>query len=549
MRRSVLFLCVLRLTTAAWAAPAPLELSAAERAWIAAHPVIQVGLPDNLGPFSFTDTEHGGQLAGLSVDLLELVTQRTGLRFQQHVLPGITPAIEGVGRYELDLVMGIGRTPEREQLVRYGVPYAFSPDAIVSRTDTPFLFDVSVLGGHRVGLARSSAGLQRDLQARVPDAELVLYERMSDAVRAVSRGEVFVAVTDASVAAFTAKQERLTNVRISGLFNESGDIHYGGRKDWPELISLLDKVVTAMPASERVQLANRWVVLDYESDQRWKRASTALGVVLAMGAVLLAAALYYGRKRAAELEVRRRIQLELERTRDELARASHEKTELLRMVAHDLRNPLSAMTMCTELLSLPGGTEPGELAATLGNMRDAQAQMSQLTNALVDLQALEEGHRRWQPSRFEVGAVARAAVAAAQETAGAKRQRLTLSVAEGLPPVDSDEGALRRVLDNLVSNALKYSPADTVVEVTVQGGTGGVQARVKDQGPGLSAEDRARVFEKYRTGQARPTGGESSTGLGLWIVARLVEEMRGKVWCESELGAGATFICELPLKR
>ena len=111
----------------------------------------------------------------------------------------------------------------------------------------------------------------------------------------------------------------------------------------------------------------------------------------------------------------------------------------------------------------------------------------------------------------------------------------------------ADAAQLVQIMDNLVSNAVKYSPSGKNIHVRVREVDGCVRAEVRDEGPGISAEDQKRLFGKFARLTARPTAGEHSTGLGLAIVKRLVESMNGKVWCESELGQGAAFIVELSL--
>jgi signal transduction histidine kinase len=134
--------------------------------------------------------------------------------------------------------------------------------------------------------------------------------------------------------------------------------------------------------------------------------------------------------------------------------------------------------------------------------------------------------------------------------------------------VITDQQAMIQVLDNIISNAVKYSPNDKQVFVRVLRHSSVVSGRssndtaqritneqltndflrieVQDEGPGISEEDMKKLFGKFARLSAQPTGGEHSTGLGLSIVKKMVEAMNGRVWCESELGKGATFIVELP---
>lgn len=111
---------------------------------------------------------------------------------------------------------------------------------------------------------------------------------------------------------------------------------------------------------------------------------------------------------------------------------------------------------------------------------------------------------------------------------------------------------MRMALDNLVNNAIKYSPRGSEVLVTLSSyereGEVYASIRVKDHGPGLTQEDMARVFGQFHVLSARPTGRESSTGLGLSIVRQVVDGHRGRVWVESTHGQGATFCIDLPCR-
>jgi signal transduction histidine kinase len=110
----------------------------------------------------------------------------------------------------------------------------------------------------------------------------------------------------------------------------------------------------------------------------------------------------------------------------------------------------------------------------------------------------------------------------------------------------ADRAATLQILDNLISNALKYSPPNTTVHIHTLPEQNYVLVKIRDEGPGISEADQRKLFQKFSRLSARPTGGESSTGLGLSIVKRLAEAMGGTIQCHSALGAGATFILRLP---
>jgi len=134
----------------------------------------------------------------------------------------------------------------------------------------------------------------------------------------------------------------------------------------------------------------------------------------------------------------------------------------------------------------------------------------------------------------------------------ARRKRISFD-ANGLgeegPAVLADAGALREVIDNLLTNALKFSPPGSGVSVIVGNRPGCVRIDIADQGPGVPDTERERIFTKYARGTAKPTAGETSTGLGLAIVRELISAMNGRVWCEALPAGGANFVIEVPLAR
>jgi signal transduction histidine kinase len=130
----------------------------------------------------------------------------------------------------------------------------------------------------------------------------------------------------------------------------------------------------------------------------------------------------------------------------------------------------------------------------------------------------------------------------------AKEQKIRFEDEAVKRPVVVDPTVTTQVFENLISNAIKYSPPGKTITVRLTEEASGVRFEVRDEGPGLSVEDHRKLFGKFARLSAKPTGGEHATGLGLSIVKRMVEAMNGKVWCESELGKGASFMVELPFR-
>jgi signal transduction histidine kinase len=172
--------------------------------------------------------------------------------------------------------------------------------------------------------------------------------------------------------------------------------------------------------------------------------------------------------------------------------------------------------------------------------------MVEMVQNLLDANRIERGEMKLNLAPIELCSVLGSVVEAYRPRAAAKQQ--TIQLENGTPPVTvvADATVIVQVLENLVSNAVKYSPPGRNIFVRLNKSSEGVRCEVQDEGPGLTAEDQKKLFGKFARISAKPTGGEHATGLGLSIVKKMVEAMNSQVWCESESGRGATFVVQFP---
>ncbi|MCU0427128.1 MAG: ATP-binding protein [Candidatus Kapabacteria bacterium] len=294
-------------------------------------------------------------------------------------------------------------------------------------------------------------------------------------------------------------------------------------------------------------------------------------------------------QREREAEIVRRKNAELAEANTELADANEElqllnaeKNELFGIVAHDLKNPLGAIMLSAELVQMRSAGNINVLEYADNILRSSERMMELIKN-LLDVNAIERGGMSFSPVHVDIGMVLVGIVEHYYASAAIKNIRIHYDFKPNMIAY-ADELASIQIMDNLISNAVKYSPHDKNVWVRISHSFLGIghgagdngashsslaighlsndnssrpmtndqvtndylRIEVADEGPGISAEDMKKLFGKFARLSARPTGGEHSTGLGLSIAKKMVEAMNGRVWCESELGKGATFIVELP---
>jgi two-component system, sensor histidine kinase and response regulator len=254
---------------------------------------------------------------------------------------------------------------------------------------------------------------------------------------------------------------------------------------------------------------------------------------------------------ATELLARIRTHLELKHSRDviirysqELSRLNQEKNEFMGIVAHDLRSPLTAIKGYAEMMIEEPDLPPRERGEFARKISETSGRMSEMVRNLLDANAIERGEMKFQLACCELAPILRGVVDSFLPRAAAKQQVLQLEICPEPLQALVDGNVLIQILENLVSNAIKYSPGGKQIHARLLLIGDKASFEVEDEGPGISLEDQQRLFSKFGRLSTRPTGGELATGLGLSIVKRMVEAMQGKVWCETAPGRGAKFVVE-----
>ncbi|MDB5548666.1 MAG: response regulator receiver sensor signal transduction histidine kinase [Tardiphaga sp.] len=231
-----------------------------------------------------------------------------------------------------------------------------------------------------------------------------------------------------------------------------------------------------------------------------------------------------------------------------LQRAIGFKNEILGTVAHDLKNPLGVILGRTEMLTelISAGSPKENVSAQVEHIRDAAKRLTAMVDHLISDAMADAFDITIRPEPVDVALLVSQVADANMPLAINKQQVIAVSAPpDHITLCDSDR--MREAIDNLVSNAIKYSPVGGKIDILVTRDADNTIIRISDQGAGLSPEDLGRLFGRFQRLSAKPTGGESSTGLGLSIVKRIVDMHGGSVNADSAgPGTGATFTVTLP---
>jgi signal transduction histidine kinase len=238
---------------------------------------------------------------------------------------------------------------------------------------------------------------------------------------------------------------------------------------------------------------------------------------------------------------------ELEDANARLQTTNAQKDMVLGMAAHDLRTPITIIHGYCELLLDPR-TTPESIPELVELIRDTAREMLDLLNDLLDITAIQSGKINLQPDIVDVYKFMDRVIKLNKRIGERKNIELVADIQAGITPFMFDPQRIEQVLNNMISNAIKFSYSGTTVTVHVEPITNGeeLEFSVIDQGQGIPPDEIDKLFAAFRKGTTRPTGNERSTGLGLSICKRLVDLHYGAIGAESEPGKGSRFWFRLP---
>ncbi len=237
----------------------------------------------------------------------------------------------------------------------------------------------------------------------------------------------------------------------------------------------------------------------------------------------------------------RQVNKTLRERNKKLREMNEERIYMMSVVAHDLKSPLNQINGLVNVIKLEDESLTDTQRECLDNISVVSQRLSDLINKILGSRLYDKKKDDIEVEPVNIEEVAENSINDFKEVAAAKDITINLSIPGQDTLVQADRHYLRQIIDNLVSNAIKFSPAGSKVDVNIVVEGDKVQLEVADEGPGLTKEDKEKLFTEYAVLSAKPTGGESSTGLGLAIVKNYVEKLGGEIWCESEAGQGAAF--------
>ncbi|MGL1894274.1 MAG: transporter substrate-binding domain-containing protein [Spirochaetaceae bacterium] len=533
-----------------------LNLTEDEKVWLQNHKTIRFSGDPAYAPFEFFNDK--GEYIGIAADYLELIESRLGVTFE-HV-PDLTwsQAVEALNSGSIDVLPVITNTEVRRENIIFTQNYLNFPQVIVTMDDYPPVEGIIDFEGKTFAVSKGYLEVE-EIGRLYPAVDMFLVDSTYEELVSVATGLADGSQGNLAVISYLINQNNLLNLRFTIHSEVGGDgMAIGVRKDWPELVTILDKVFNSITQKEIAVITDAWMS---STGILWDQIKTILKwsiPVLIIVLIIIASIIIWNRRMVKEISERKIIEEKLKQVADELEKAKEvaedatkAKGDFLANMSHEIRTPMNAIIGLNHLLSR---TElSNKQKDYVDKVSYSATSLLGIINDILDFSKIEAGKMDIENMDFELNDVMDNLLNLISEKVAAKGLELIIAIDKDVPTfINGDSLRIGQILLNFASNALKFTEKGEIKIscdlVSLVDDSALLKFSVKDTGLGLSQEQQNRLFKAFTQADTSTTRKFGGTGLGLSISKRLAELMGGSVGVDGELGAGCTFYFTITCK-
>ncbi len=522
------------------------ELTSEEKAFIAEHPEIRLGVDPKFIPYEFFDTD--GVYKGIAADYIDLISKKTGLKMT--VAPDLTwpEAYEKAVTRELDALSCVAWTSEREKYFIFSQPYYTFQRVIYVREDNSSINSLDDLKNQPIAVQNDSS--HHSFLLGYPELNLHLYTNVEDALRAVAAGEEIAFIGNLATSNYLIKSYGITNLKYIKMKDEDAkSLCFAVRSDWPILVGIINKALASITEEEKLVITDKWIGVDVNTD--YARLIKIAGMVGAVIAFALMVSFFWILRLRKEIIKRKEIEEELKIAKNEAESANQVKSLFLARMSHEIRTPLNAIIGMAYLL------KKTDVNVTQRNyllkITEASNNMLAIINDILDFSKIEAGKIEIERISFNLDLLLGKLINIVSFNIEEQGIDFALEKDPDMPEIFiGDPTRIGQVLLNIINNAVKFTQQG-MVSLSLhllhqEQNLCTLQFVVKDTGIGMSEKQLQQIFKPFDQGESSINRRFGGTGLGLSIAKNLLDLMGGDIKVESTPGQGSTFTIQLTLE-
>ena len=510
-----------------------LKISTKSKQFIKNHPIKVITTTTWL-PFHF---KVNGQLKGIDIDYWKLIAKKTHLKSDFIIAPNFTKALNSIKNKQADILLGIGKTKEREKYALFSKPYVSFPFVIATRNNIGFVenLDMYIMKNKIIAVGKNYTA-EKILKKHYPNIKLLEVENTKKALEMVEKGKAFGAVDILPVIAYQINEHQFSTIKISGKLPYNFDVRFMIRKDFPELVEIINKAIDSISIAQKMKISQKWVPIIYEKGFSFE----SIKKYLIIGCLILIILIVW-------IILKIQNEKKLTKAKERAEKAEKIKSEFLANMSHEIRTPLNAMFGFIQLLK---DKELDKEAKKYLNIIERSGKiLLTIINDILDFSKLEAG--KLHIEMVEFNPKEEIDILYNLFKTDASNKGIELKVQEDLKyNIISDPTRLKQVISNLLSNAIKFTEKGKIYLIAKYDDKNEkLYIEVKDEGIGIEKEKLSNIFQAFTQADSSTTRKYGGTGLGLTISYKLVELLGGELKVESEKNKGSRFYFEIPVKK
>ncbi len=574
LTQKLVCLLLLSFSSVATATPDPrLNLTRAETAWLDQHPELVLAPATDFAPYEFFDDKGGYR--GIAADYIALLEERLGIHFRTTRLTSEAARHQAIASGRIDIVTAVTTDSLLAGDALLARPHITMPEVIVAKLDYP---DLRALQGLRVAQAKN-APLRINADAVPGHIELVSVPDVATALEMISEGRVDALVTDMATASYYIHREGMTDIRIVGKTGSNLSLAVAVRRDWPQLLTIMDKALDSITREERQRISRQWIHLKEASLLDTRSFQLSMMVIILIILLTLVSILVWNRTLKAQVaqrtqslkqELRRRHEAEqklqgahadLMKSHQKLKQAQMQLIQAAKMesvgrlaagVAHEVKNPLAVLLLGLDYIGGEARKEP-VLSDVVTDMETAVQRADTVINGLLDFS------RESQLNCEEIclNDIIENSLRLVLHELVQRNIDLVRHLDPELPETSCDSNRMQQVFVNLLMNAIQAMNKDGTLTVSTcqavvntqrdtqaassirfEAGQPVIVAEVCDTGPGVAENMLEKIFDPFYT--TKPVG--EGTGLGLSVIRNIIDLHQGAIEVRNRVPQGLSVM-------